>query len=376
MNHKLFVTNLMILCFVIHFFAGKAITGELTGTASAGNELKLHKKTVYTMGSLMDISIYEKDDEKVNRVIEMAFDEVKRLDKLMSNYKRDSELSRINMEAVNGYTACDSELLDLIEQSIQYSRKTNGAFDITVYPLVNLWGFYGNSVGKITGYMPNESELQAILPAVSYKNIKILHIVSTDSKEGSLSFKNKKTQIDLGAIGKGYAVDKVVEVFRNEGIKSALVNFSGNIYALGVPPERESWAIGLKDPFDAGNDVMGSFKIRDKAVATSGDYERFFVRDNIKYSHIIDPRTGRPVSGMLSVTIVCETATMADALSTGVFVLGHEKGIELIERLDGVEGIIIFENRESKISIKISTGFKDILEINKTEGRWTIFDVE
>ncbi|MGR3179701.1 MAG: FAD:protein FMN transferase, partial [Candidatus Anammoxibacter sp.] len=334
------------------------------------------KKTVYTMGSLMDISIYEEDEEKVNRVTEIAFNEVKRLDNLMSNYKRDSELSRINMAAVKDYTECDGELLDVIEQSIRYSRMTNGAFDITVYPLVNLWGFFGNTSGRITGYMPDERELQALLPAVSYKNIKILHIASTGHAQGSLFFKNSKTQIDLGAIGKGYAVDKVVEVFRREGIKSVLINFSGNIYALGVPPERENWTIGLKDPFDASNSVIGSFKIRDKAVATSGDYERYFVRNNIKYTHIIDPRTGWPVSGVLSVTIICETAIMADALSTGVFVLGHEKGLKLIERLDGVEGIIIFENLESRISVKSSKGFKDIFEINKMEGRRTIFDSE
>ncbi|MGR3320084.1 MAG: FAD:protein FMN transferase [Candidatus Anammoxibacter sp.] len=374
MNHKIFVINLILLCFVINLFAGKAITEELNGTGSSVNDLKLYKKTAYTMGSLMDISIYEKDEEKVNRVTEIAFNEVKRLDKLMSNYKRDSELSRVNIDAVSGYTACDGELLNVIEQSIQYSRMTSGAFDITVYPLVNLWGFYGNSDGKIAGYIPDKRELQAILPAVSYKNIKIMHIASTNSKQGSLFFKNNKTQIDLGAIGKGYAVDKVVEVLKSEGIKSGLVNFSGNIYAFGVPPERESWTIGLKDPFDVSNNVIGSFKIRDKAVATSGNYERFFIRNTVRYTHIIDPRTGWPVSGIISVTIICETATMADALSTGVFVLGHEKGFKLIERLNGVEGIIIFESPKSHINIKISKGFKDILEISETVGMWTIFN--
>ena len=325
------------------------------------------------MGSLMDISIYEKDEEEANRVTEIAFDEVKRLDKLMSNYKKDSELSRVNVEAVNGYTSCDSELLNVIDQSIQYSRMTSGAFDITVYPLVNIWGFYGHSEGKINGYIPGEEELQTILPAISYKNIKIMRIASTNSEQGSLFFKNSKTQIDLGAIGKGYAVDKVVEVLRKEGVQSALVNFSGNIYAFGAPPERENWTIGLRDPFDVNNNVIGSFKIRDKAVATSGDYERFFVRDNIRYTHIIDPRTGWPVSGILSVTIICETATMADALSTGVFVLGQKKGFSLIERMDGVEGIIIFEDPESNVDVIISKGLKGVLDINKTEGIWTIF---
>lgn len=363
-----FVANLIILCFVLHFLHDKAMANEIDDKESPAGNLKLYTKSGFIMGSLMNISIYERDEKKVNSIVKMAFDEVKRLDRLMSNYKDDSELSRINREAAKGRTVCDGELLYIIGQSLYYSKITDGAFDITVYPTVNLWGFYGDNDGNIVGHIPDEKELQDLLPAVSYKNIAIDNIDAANGAHGTIFFKNSKTRIDLGAIGKGYAVDKVVEIFKREGIKSALVNFAGNIYAFGSPPGRKEWIIGLKDPTDTAN-IIGSFRIKDRAVATSGDYERFFVSGDKRYTHIIDPRNGRPVIGILSVTIISDTATMADALSTGVFVLGPSEGLKLIENIDGVEGIIIFESGKSNIDVKMSDGFKEVFEASEQIGR-------
>ena len=357
---------LIFLYSFINFLSCKVTANEIDKSKKDIHNLKLFKKTGFMMGSLIDISLYAENEKKSNKIIELAFEEVRRLDHLMSNYKKDSELSRINREAVRQATICDDELLYIIKQSSHYSKITKGAFDITVYPIVNLWGFFGDYDGNIAGYIPEENELQAILPAVSYKNIEIKDISKKNDTGSTIFFKNSKTQIDLGAIGKGYAVDKVIEILKSKGIKSALVNFAGNIFALGSPQGREKWNIGLKDPINTNN-IIGSFGISNKAVATSGDYERFFVNDNKKYSHIIDPRNGKPVSYILSVTILSNSASMADALSTGIFVLGKNEGFELLQELNDVEGIIIFEGKESRVNVKISKGFEKILEVKRED---------
>ncbi len=369
-NYKMKITKKVSygfsLSFVVLLLSACLLDGNLRWNnviASEPNDtaLKLHRRSVYTMGSLLNISIYSESDDRAERAMEKAFNEVDRLDWLMSNYKNDSELSRINREATDRPVACNGELISIIEESIRFSNITRGGFDITVSPLVKLWGFYGNADGDITGNVPSEDELKKIIPSVSYKNIKIDVLDSDNWSDRTIFFKNRKTQIDLGAIGKGYAVDKAAEVLKKAGITSGLINFAGNIYAFGSPPGRKDWVIGLKDPTNSDN-IKGAFRIKERAVATSGDYERFFIIDNKKYAHIIDPRTGMPVRSMLSVTIVSEDATTADALSTGVFVLGPIDGIELIESLDGVEGILIFEDRNGNVVENMSTGFKALLE--------------
>lgn len=323
------------------------------------------------MGSIMTISVYGNNGDEIERTIRSAFDEAKRLEQLMSNYRNDSELSRINRLAPDKPVNCDAELLYVIETSLHYSNLTNGAFDITVSPMVNLWGFFADNDGNINGNIPDDKEIMALMPAISYKNILTSNVDAQHNSAGTIFFKNPLTRIDLGAIGKGYAVDKVVEILKRDGVESALVNFAGNISAYGSPGNRDKWTIGLRDPKNSSN-IVGSFKIKNGAVSTSGDYERYFVKDGKRYTHIIDPRTGKPVSGILSVTIVTDNATKADALSTGVFVLSADEGFKLIEELDNVEGVVIFENDNSDIFVKISKGFNDILELNIPDDNWTI----
>lgn len=372
--------HLTIFSLITILFSGQAITGEgwnrspLLLTAfeqGADRGLILHaankrafKRATFTMGSLIEITAYGDNEKRVDNAINKAFHEVKRLDNLMSNYKQDSELSRINREAVKAPIACDPELIYIIEQSLLYSQITDGAFDITVYPFVNLWGFFGNDNGNIVGNLPLEKELKDLSSAVSYKNI-VIEDKDANNQEDSggktIFLKDPLTQIDLGGIGKGYAVDIVSDILKKEGISSALINFAGNIYAFGSPQGREEWIVGVRDPKDSQN-VLATFKIKDKAVATSGNYERFFLKDGKRYSHIIDPRTGKPVEGVLSVTIMADNAIAADALSTGVFVLGTDEGLKLIERLDNVECLIISEDKDSHIMINTSKGFKEIFD--------------
>ncbi|MDV5121196.1 MAG: FAD:protein FMN transferase [Candidatus Scalindua sp.] len=333
------------------------------GDEGREQELTLFKKAALSMGTVFEVSVYVANKYEAEEAFNDVFKEINRLDYLMSNYKEESELSKVNKNAASEPTTCDNELAYVIEQSLQYSDITDGAFDITIGPLMKKWGFF-----KEQGRVPNKEELKSVLKSVSYKNI----IIGEEVKKSlfrdpsivkTISFKHSGTQIDLGGIGKGYAVDMAIRVLKGNGINSALINFAGNIYAYGTPPEKDSWVIGLQHPRKSEG-LLGSFEIRDKAVSTSGDYEKFFTIDGERYSHIIDPRTGSPVKGIVCVTIVTDNATRADALSTGVFVLGLDKGMDLIEKLSDVEGIIIYEDADSGLSIKASSGMEALFRRN------------
>ncbi len=336
--------------------------GDEDGTGQE-QKLKLFKKASLSMGTLFELTIYAADKYIAEKTFNDVFLEINRLDYLMSNYKKESVLSGVNRNAPAGPTDCNRELADIIEQSLQYSEITDGAFDITIGPLMKKWGFF-----KKQGRVPDKEELESALESVSYKNIiieeKAIKSLSNDPVTvKTVFFKNTGTQIDLGGIGKGYAVDRATSVLKQNGITSALINFAGNIYTFGVPSGRESWVIGLQHPRESEG-LLGTFAINDKAVSTSGDYEKFFTIEGKRYSHIIDPRTGNPVEGIVSVTIVTDSATKADALSTGVFVLGQEKGMALVEKLSDVEGIIIYEDADSKLSTKISSGMQALFKEN------------
>ena len=336
--------------------------GDEGGTGQK-RELTLFKKAALSMGTVFEITAYVSDKYKADKAFNDVFKEINRLDYLMSNYKEESELSKVNKYAASEPTDCDNELAYVIEQSLRYSDITDGAFDITVGPLMKKWGFF-----KEQGKIPGKEELESVLKSVSYKNIiieeKIKKSLFRDPGVAkTVSFRNSGTQIDLGGIGKGYAVDMAIRVLQGNRIHSALINFAGNIYAYGTPPGKDSWVIGLQHP-RKGERLLGSFEIKDKAVSTSGDYEKFFTIDGERYSHIIDPRTGYPVKGIVSVTIVTDNATRADALSTGVFVLGLEKGMDLIEKLADVEGVIIYEDADSKLFTKTSSGMQALFKRN------------
>ena len=320
-------------------------------TSSQGSPALL-KETRLIMGTYADISVYGSDRENAAQAIKEAFEEMERLDGLMSNYKSSSELSRINREASRAPTKCAPELLGVIEVSLDYSTLTEGAFDITVEPLVDKWGFY---TGKVR--VPNMDEIKSILPAVSYKNIDIQG--QGDSK--LIAFRHPGTKIDLGGIGKGYAADKAVEVLKRRGITSALVNLGGNIYALGRPPGASAWKIGVQHPRQR-DFLLGYLELENKGVATSGDYERFFMIDGKRYSHIIDPRTGMPAQGLISVTVTADSAMEADALSTGAFILGPKRGAELLDGREGVGGIFACEGDGGEIGFTLTKSMNKLFK--------------
>jgi len=300
--------------------------------------LKPLKQTEMIMGTLVEITVIPGNEKAIRE----AFEALKKVDLLMSTYKEDSEISILNRE---GKAQVSEETLEVIEDAIKFSNLTDGAFDITCRPLINLW-----KKAKKEEKVATEMEIEEAISLVGYQRIIL---------EGNqIRLEKKGMQIDLGGIAKGYAVDKAIEALKKNGIKRALVNAGGDLYALGIDPQGEKWQIGVQDPREEDK-IIDIIKVKDKAVATSGDYRRYFTLEGKRFSHIVNPKTGLTVQDVpMSVTIIGPDATTTDALSTGVFVLGPEEGMKLIESLPEVEGMIISEGMEKLTS----EGWEEFLE--------------
>jgi len=298
------------------------------------------KRSQMIMGTMVEITVMPPDEQ----AIEAAFEEMKKVDTLMSTYKENSEVSILNREGENHLS---TETLQVIGEAINFSEITGGAFDITCRPLINLW-----KKAKKEQVIPSPQEIKEALSLVGYEKIKIL-------PEGDVvRFKQKGMQIDLGGIAKGYAVDKAIEALRKNGIRRALVNAGGDLYALGNGPGGEKWKVGIQDPREEDK-LLGIIKVKDVGVATSGDYQRYFTIEGKRLSHIVNPKTGQTVQDVpMSVTVIAPHATTTDALATGVFVLGPQKGMELIESLPQVEGMIVSEGMK-RITSKGWAHFQD-----------------
>ena len=311
------------------------------------------------MGSVVEITAFSADVAECQKAINDAFEEIRLVDRLMSSYKPESEISQLNRLAGVNRLKVSPQVIEIIRESKRYSELTGGAFDVTVGPLVELWGFKHKN-----WRFPDDSEIQKVLQLVDYKNILL------DEELQTVKLKLAGMKIGLGAIGKGYAVDSAMGVLKRNGVKSALVNASGSIFALGTKADKTKWTVGIRHPRGNREQIFATLQIENQGVATSGDYENFFVKDGKRYSHLLDPRTGRPVdNGMFSTTIIAPTATEADALSTSVFVMGVDSGLRLIEELDGVEGVFIRakDAGSTELVVIISSGLEDRINLEKIE---------
>jgi len=252
-----------------------------------------------------------------------------RIDRLMSPFKPDSELSKINQQASGHPVTISAELFSLLEKSEYYSKLTQGAFDISF-----------SSVGYLYDYRahkrPNESQKKNLTAQINYQSIRL------DKSKKTVKFDSSKIRIDLGGIAKGHAVDRCIDILINHGIKNAFVNAGGDSRVIGKKNDR-LWYIGIRHPREEGKLIV-NLPLEQVAISTSGDYERFFIEDGIRYHHIIDPLTGDSVRNSQSVTILAETSVIADALSTSIFVLGPVKGLALVNDMPDVSAIIIDKN--------------------------------
>jgi FAD:protein FMN transferase len=287
------------------------------------------------MGTFARVVAVAPDTETAKKCIDAAFEQFRHIEALMSWRKDDSDIARVNRDAYRMPVRVSNSTFEVLQKSIEFSRLSEGAFDITVGPLMDLWRH-----AQDANHAPTDAELRQVLSKVGFEKLIL------DANNMTVRFAVDGMKLDLGGIAKGYAVDKVVEAMQTSGALAAMVDSGGNIRCFGSPPAKDSWLIGLQDPnvtdeqMKAGRTIL-TLKFTDNAVATSGDYRRFVVVGGQRHSHIIDPATGQSSKGLASVTIICPSATDADALSTAVTVMGKEKGLALIERIPNVEAILI-----------------------------------
>ncbi len=283
------------------------------GDVSRGNAEPLRlEASLDAMGSAYTIVAYGEDRARLEEAVDQAFEEIRRLDRMLSNYRRDSEWSVVNRVAGERPIEVTQELFDLLANCLEYSRLSEGAFDISVGPLMKVWGFY-----KGSGELPRKQEVAAAVERVGYRNIVL------DSKARTVRFLKAGVEIDPGGIGKGYAVDLAAAVLKANGIRSALVSASGSsIYALGAPPEDAGWRIDIRDPKDETK-TAAEVVLKDESLSTSGSYEKFFKANGKVYSHIMDPRTGYPAQGVLAVSVIAPKTLDSEAWTKPFFVNGR-----------------------------------------------------
>ncbi|CUS38644.1 FAD:protein FMN transferase [Candidatus Nitrospira nitrificans] len=294
------------------------------------------KRTQMHMGTLVTLTTVASEQNIGDRAMQAAFDEIKRLERLLSTWLQDSELSQVNAEAGRQPVQVSRETLELVARSIEMAQLTHGGFNIALGPAIEAW-----SVSE-RQRIPDERELQQLKPLVDWTGIQINKAART------IYLPHKGMRIDVGGIGKGYAADRAVTEMKRVGVMGGVVALSGDIKAFGVLPDRKGFPVGIKHP-RREEELIAMIDLNDEAVSTAGDYERFFERDGVRYHHILDPQTLRPAGACQSVTVIANEGATADGLDTGIFVLGPEQGMALVERLPGVEAIII--DQEGKITV-------------------------
>ena len=261
------------------------------------------------LGTFVVITAYGPDQAWLQQSVSAAFAEIRRVDALMSLHRPDSELVRLNARAVREAVPVSEELFQVLAQAQEIARETEGAFDITIGPLADLWGFIRKEYS-----LPNRAEVSAALPRVNYR------LIELDPKTRTVRFLAAGVSLDLGGIAKGYAVDCAVEQLHALGVSNVLVRAGGDLRVSGAPPDREHWAVQIEDPAKRGRRAV--IPLRDAAVSTSGNYENFFQVEGRRYSHILDPRTGWPVPGLASCSVIASTCLESDAWATACFVYG------------------------------------------------------
>jgi thiamine biosynthesis lipoprotein len=294
------------------------------------------------LGTVCTVNLYERGSSRVYREI---FSRLREIENRMSANLADSELELINKNAGIEPFPAHEDLIELIERALYFCELSNGAFDITVGPLVKLWDIGGNDPR-----LPSPVEINAVLPLIAWRDIII------DKEAGTVFLARKGMRLDLGAIAKGYAGDEAARIIRAAGIPRAIIDLGGNIFALGEKAGKVPWRVGIQNPVGDRGSYMGILEIRDKTLVTSGVYERYSDIEGKRYHHILSTADGYPAeSGLLSVTVTAETSADADALSTALFVLGYEKGKALAESMNGVYAIFVFDD----MSIRGSLGALD-----------------
>ncbi|MPQ43339.1 FAD:protein FMN transferase [Clostridium tarantellae] len=320
MKNKIIITVFSIMLIILVIFAFEKITVE---KKNFNKQTPISKQGFY-LDTIIDIKIFDKSNEDI---LQKAFQLCDYYENIFSRTKKGSEIYNLNKSGISGLKVSD-ETLEVIKKGIYYSEKSNGSFDITIAPISNLWNFNNEE-----HYVPNEDEIKVNLEKVNYKDIEINGNV--------IRFKKDGMAIDLGAIAKGYIADKIKELLKKEGVKSAIINLGGNVLCVGKK-NSEDFKVGIQKPFKDRGETIDAVSIDDKSVVSSGIYERFFEKEGKLYHHILNTKTGYPMDNYLEqVTIISKKSIDGDALSTVCFSEGIKKGMELINSLDNIEALFV-----------------------------------
>ncbi len=311
-------------------------------------KLKVAQSEKYGMGTVITCKVF---GERAEEAVQASFVEIGRLESILSRFVRDSDISRINSSAGIRCEKVGSETYEVLSQAIKFSKRCHGCFDATIGPLVCLWADTGKKSEP-----PGEADIIKTLPLVDHNTLLL------DPHEMTAGLERLGQSVDLGGVGKGYAADKVLDVFVNYGIPSAFVNLGGNVAAMGTKPDGSPWHIGIRHPREE-NSLIGVVSVADRSVVTSGDYQRYFTgKDGKRYHHILDPNTGHPAeSGLASATVIAGSSAAADALSTALFVAGMQKGLSILGSFPGTEAIFVGQD----LSIYATKGLQGSFKVNK-----------
>ncbi len=315
--------------------AAMLLAFTLTG---CGNTPEAYERTEELFGTFVSVKVYADDRKTADAALDAAFSRAAALESILSPTIADSELNAVNASAFSNAAAISEDFEFLLEKSLYYTELTDGAFDCTIGELIDLWG-----IGTGHARIPETLEIRDALHPIGSEVVLL-------ADDGSVRFSDERVQLQFGAIAKGYIADEMKETLQMHGIESGTLVLGGNVLTIGSKPDADAWTIGITDPFHP-EQITASVKVSDLSVVTSGNYERYYEYNDIRYHHILDPKTGCPAdSGLVSTTIIAESSLECDALSTAVYVLGAEKGMALLERLEGVEGILITDDGEFLLS--------------------------
>jgi thiamine biosynthesis lipoprotein len=302
------------------------------------------QKSESIMGTEVTITVTAKSSEQGEAAIDAGMAELRRLDAMMSLYKDESEITKVNLAAGKGPVKVSREMIEVVEKAAEISKLSAGVFDITIGPLVVLW-----QMRLKEGKVPTEHEIARVRPLVNFRNIIV------NRKASTIYLKKTGMIMDFGGM-KGYTADRVADLLRKRGIKNAIIAVAGDIWVLGHRKEGKSWRIGVQHPRDKDK-TLAVLDLSDKYISTSGDYERFVIREKKRYHHIIDPRSGKPARGVISVTLIGDRGAVIDPLTKVLFILGPREGLRLVKKL-GAEAIIVDEQGKAYMT----SGIKNLLE--------------
>ncbi len=297
------------------------------------------------MGTIVEITVTAENNKKADEAITAAFQEIRRIEEIMSTYIPTSDISKINTSAGIKSVRAHKDLIIAVKKSLEFAELSGGAFNIAIGPAIDLW--------KVTesDRIPSGKELDGVRPLIDYKNIIV------DETAGTIFLKKKGMRINLGGIGKGFAADYAFNILKKHGIYSGVIAVAGDLKVFGKKPDGTLWNIGITHPRRKSGDkdeALAKIHLTDISISTSGDYERFFMKNGKRYHHILSPLTLQPSAGFQSVTIIAKDSTTTDALSTAIFAMGHEKGIKLLESLKEIYWVVVLEDSRIIMSENLS----------------------